>query len=105
MTERRDSPAPPPADRIEAAVLEATRDLRAHLSRELTEQTAKMEERFERRIADLEAELRGVATKLVAIRNELHQSLRDQTLKLAITGISALALAIAVLLMATRLWP
>lgn len=105
MSERHDSTASPSADRLEAAVVDAARDLRAHFQRELADHMARLEERFERRIADVEAELRGVATKLVAVRDELHQSLGDQTLKLVVTGISALALAIAVLLMVTRLWP
>lgn len=92
------------AERIESAVLEATRDLKGYYVRELNTQLAQLEERFERRIANVEAELQGVNVKLVAIRDELQQSLRDQTHKLAVLGMSALALAVAALLLVTRWW-
>ena len=111
MSDRPTPPDPMTADRldaiagrIEAAVLEATRDLKGYTVRELDMKLARIEEQFERRVADVEVQLQGVNAKLVAIRNEFHQSLRDQTLKLAVLGLSALALAVAVLLSITRWW-
>jgi hypothetical protein len=94
----------PLADRIERALIEATRDLKAFHVRELNAQQAQQEQRFEQRIAGVEAQLLGIGVKLVAVRDELHQSLRDQTAKLAILGMSALALAVAALLLVTRWW-
>jgi DNA topoisomerase VI subunit B len=92
------------AERIESAVLEATRDLKGYYARELNTRLAQMEERLERRIANVESELQGINVKLVAIRDEMHQSLRDQSHKLAALGMSALALAVAALLLVTRWW-
>lgn len=86
------------ARRIDAAVLEAVRDLKGYYARELNTQLAQMEERIERRIAEVEANLQGVNVKLVAIRDELHQSLRDQAFKFAAWGMSGLAIAVAALL-------
>ncbi len=88
--------------RIDAAVLEAARDLKGYYARELNAQLAQVEERIERRIVEMEAHLQGVNVKLVAIRNELHQSLRDQAIKFAAWAASALAVAVAAILVANH---
>jgi hypothetical protein len=111
MTEPRNPPGAPAdpelnalAERVEAAVLEATRDLKGYYNREINAQLAHSEERIEQRLAGVEADLQGIGIKLTAIRDELHQSLRDQTLRLAAAVAGIVAFGIAALLLTTRTW-
>jgi hypothetical protein len=91
-------------ERVESALLESTRDLKGYTAREVNAQLAQMESRFERRLTDVEAELKGINIKLVAMRDELHQSLSDQTTKLAVVALSVAAVLAAVFFVMFRFW-
>lgn len=92
------------AERMENAVVEAARDLKGYYMREISGQLAQIEERYEKRIAEVEAQLQGMNIKLVAIRNELHTSMKDQLLKImaAVTGI--IAFGIGAIMLSIHRW-